>query len=127
MGRFELGFEGEAASDPVGDGLEVLEAAIAARSAPSELEQPIDRFDGIGGGVVFEVSKDPIKVPTQGAPEAHEGLQSGEAAPAEDRTKMFVGIFAGLVVPGVDEELPGGVNGTSPRGFTSQIPSQALS
>ncbi len=100
MGRFELGFEGESASDPVGDGLEVLEAAIAARSAPGGLEQPIDRFDGSGGGVVFEVSKDPIKVPSMGS--------------WQD--------FHGEVIESVAL-----MNGIRPRGFTSQIPSQPIS
>ena len=46
VGCVRMSIDFQTARDPVCDGAEVLEAAVAARPAAGELQQGVDRLDG---------------------------------------------------------------------------------
>jgi len=101
-------FDFKAACDPVGDGSEVLKAAVAAGPAACELELAVDGFDGGGGGIVHEVSEDSFEVASQASPKGDEWGHPRAAAPAHDGFEMIAGVGLVTVVPSVCEEVPDG-------------------
>ena len=69
VGSRGVGFDAEAACDPVGHGLEVSKGKVSASSLASELKEAVDGLDGGGGRVVFEVAEDAVEVPLESSSE----------------------------------------------------------